>query len=139
MKTNQITPNNSWENIGKMFQYILEHEVKFSSNEILVFMYIVRKSFGYGCAITNRISISMFCDEIKASNKTIVNCIKVLIENNIIEKVKSNNSGETGKKASMYKVVFNKDIYINLNGKKPVDEVKEEPDREIECIKSADF
>ena len=96
--------NNGWQNIG-ICSIFAEEKIQYS--KIPLYMYLVRRSFGYCKEYTNRISQLEMSKKLKIDKKTLASHMKYLIDNKFVEVIHSNHNPKGGgSEAYAYKPKF---------------------------------
>lgn len=85
--------NNGWQNIG-ICSIFAEENIQYS--KIPLYMYLVRRSFGYCKKVTNRISQLEMSKKLKIDKKTLASHMKYLIENKFVTVIHSNHNPKGG-------------------------------------------
>ncbi len=85
--------NNGWQNIG-ICSIFAEENIQYS--KIPLYMYLVRRSFGYCKTTTNRISQLEMSKKLKIDKKTLASHMKYLIENKFVKVIHSNHNPKGG-------------------------------------------
>ena len=85
--------NNGWQNIGICSIYA-EENIQYS--KIPLYMYLVRRSFGYCKKITNRTSQLEMSKKLKIDKKTLASHMNYLIENKFVTVIHSNHNPKGG-------------------------------------------
>ena len=78
--------NNGWQNIGICSIYA-EENIQYS--KIPLYMYLVRRSFGYCKKVTNRTSQLEMSKKLKIDKKTLASHMKYLIDNKFVTVIHS--------------------------------------------------
>lgn len=79
-----------------------------------VYLYLAQRTVGYCQATSDHTSIAMIQKAVHfKSNKTVVNRIQYLIDNNFIKKISTNKVANIGKVAYKYQLVFDRKIYAD--------------------------
>ena len=79
--------NNGWQNIG-ICSIFAEENIQYS--KIPLYMYLVRRSFGYCKRVTNRTSQLEMSKKLKIDKKTLASHMKYLVDNNFIDIIRPN-------------------------------------------------
>ena len=79
--------NNGWQNIG-ICSIFAEENIQYS--KIPLYMYLVRRSFGYCKKVTNRTSQLEMSKKLKIDKKTLASHMKYLVDNNFIDIIRPN-------------------------------------------------
>jgi len=82
MHTTENLSNNGWQNVGICHKIAID---KIPTKYIVIYLRIVEYSFGYCQKQTERKSVKWWCDNLSISNKTFINAIKWLNDNNFIK------------------------------------------------------
>lgn len=85
--------NNGWQNIG-ICSIFAEENIQYS--KIPLYMYLVRRSFGYCKKVTNRISQLEMSKKLKIDKKTLASHMKYLIDNKFVSVIHSNHNPKGG-------------------------------------------
>ena len=85
--------NNGWQNIG-ICSIFAEENIQYS--KIPLYMYLVRRSFGYCKKITNRTSQLEMSKKLKIDKKTLASHMNYLIENKFVTVIHSNHNPKGG-------------------------------------------
>lgn len=85
--------NNGWQNIG-ICSIFAEEKIQYS--KIPLYMYLVRRSFGYCKKVTNRISQLEMSKKLKIDKKTLASHMAYLIENKFVKVIHSNRNPKGG-------------------------------------------
>ena len=85
--------NNGWQNIG-ICSIFAEENIQYS--KIPLYMYLVRRSFGYCKEVTNRTSQLEMSKRLKIDKKTLASHMAYLIENKFVEVIHSNHNPKGG-------------------------------------------
>lgn len=85
--------NNGWQNIGICSIYA-EENIQYS--KIPLYMYLVRRSFGYCKKVTNRTSQLEMSKKLKIDKKTLASHMKYLIDNKFVSVIHSNHNPKGG-------------------------------------------
>lgn len=85
--------NNGWQNIG-ICSIFAEENIQYS--KIPLYMYLVRRSFGYCKKVTNRTSQLEMSKKLKIDKKTLASHMKYLVENKFVKVIHSNHNPKGG-------------------------------------------
>lgn len=85
--------NNGWQNIG-ICSIFAEENIQYS--KIPLYMYLVRRSFGYCKKVTNRTSQLEMSKKLKIDKKTLASHMAYLIENKFVKVIHSNHNPKGG-------------------------------------------
>lgn len=85
--------NNGWQNIG-ICSIFAEENIQYS--KIPLYMYLVRRSFGYCKKVTNRTSQLEMSKKLKIDKKTLASHMKYLIDNKFVKLIHSNRNPKGG-------------------------------------------
>ena len=91
--TTEKYSNNGWQNIGICSIYA-EENIQYS--KIPLYMYLVRRSFGYCKKVTNRTSQLEMSKKLKIDKKTLASHMAYLIENEFVTVIHSNHNPKGG-------------------------------------------
>jgi len=79
----KLISNNGWQNIGICYQLA---EDKIPEKYIVIYMAIVKRSFGYTKVKTNRYTVKQWCEWIGIGKDKFIKGVKWLEENGLIKK-----------------------------------------------------
>ena len=85
--------NNGWQNIG-ICSIFAEENIQYS--KIPLYMYLVRRSFGYCKKVTNRTSQLEMSKRLKIDKKTLASHMAYLIENKFVNVIHSTHNPKGG-------------------------------------------
>ena len=91
--TTEKYSNNGWQNIG-ISSIFAEENIQYS--KIPLYMYLVRRSFGYCKKVTNRTSQLEMSKKLKIDKKTLASHMKYLIDNKFVRVIHSNHNPKGG-------------------------------------------
>ena len=109
VEKNRESTTSGFENIGKFYKHFRKESKAHKELKAIhqsIYMILVEYSFGYTKNIKLEISISIkqLMNECGASNKTIINAMKVLLDSGLIERIAWQQVGP--KQIYKYRVVF---------------------------------
>ena len=123
--------NNGWQNIG-ICSIFAEENIQYS--KIPLYMYLVRRSFGYCKKVTNRTSQLEMSKKLKIDKKTLASHMAYLIENKFVKVIhSSHNPKGGGSEAYAYAPTYPKGygkIYIEDEQKESSNTKSKVPDKE---------